>query len=270
MIPKVIHYCWFGRGSLPELAEKCIESWRKYCPDYEIREWNEGNFDIGSCDYVKEAYEEKKYAFVSDYARFDILYRYGGVYFDTDVELIKPIDDILVRGPFMGLEAGKNERLAPGLGMAAFPNMEIYREILDYYAMNHFMADKDGNYKTVVHITDEIFSRHGEIKKGQVTELCGINIYPPEYFCPLNYFTGEMVITENTRSIHHYSATWMSKEGKKIFEIRKGLENKGHMARLVANVHIRVLLFVDVTKKQGIISALAMTFKFVASVGKIP
>ena len=104
MIPKIIHYCWFGRGPLPELAQKCIASWKKYLPDYEIKEWNEDNFDVNIIPYTAEAYKAKKYAFVSDYARFWILYRYGGIYFDTDVEVIRPMDDIIERGNFMGFE----------------------------------------------------------------------------------------------------------------------------------------------------------------------
>ena len=107
MITKTIHYCWFGRGELPEKAKQCIESWKKFCPDYEIKEWNEDNFDMNSCAYVKEAYEAKKWAFVSDYARFEILYKYGGLYFDTDVELVKSFDDIVSKGTFMGLQPGK-------------------------------------------------------------------------------------------------------------------------------------------------------------------
>ena len=102
MIPKIIHYCWFGRNPLPDSAKKCIESWRKFFPEYEIKEWNEDNFDVHLIPYVEEAYNAKKYAFVSDYARFWILYFYGGVYFDTDVEVIRPMDDILAKGGFMG------------------------------------------------------------------------------------------------------------------------------------------------------------------------
>lgn len=103
-IPKVIHYCWFGGNPLPSLAEKCIASWRKYLPDYEIKRWDESNFDVNIIPYTKQAYEAKKYAFVSDYARFWILYNYGGLYFDTDVEVIRSMDDIIAAGPFMGCE----------------------------------------------------------------------------------------------------------------------------------------------------------------------
>ena len=104
MIPKVIHYCWFGRNPLPPFAVKCIESWKKFLPGYEIKEWNEDNFDVNIIPYTQEAYEARKYAFVSDYARFYILYHHGGIYFDTDVEVIKSIDDIIERGAFMGCE----------------------------------------------------------------------------------------------------------------------------------------------------------------------
>ena len=120
MIPKIIHYCWFGGNPLPASALKCIESWRKYCPDYEIKEWNESNYDVNKIRYSSQAYQAKKYAFVSDYARFDILYQWGGLYFDTDVEVIRPIDDILAKGAFLGLET--SETVNPGLGMAVSPN----------------------------------------------------------------------------------------------------------------------------------------------------
>ena len=131
MIPKIIHYCWFGRNPLPDSAKKCIESWRKFFPEYEIKEWNEDNFDVHLIPYVEEAYNAKKYAFVSDYARFWILYFYGGVYFDTDVEVIRPMDDILAKGGFMGVQ--HDYFLNPGLGMASVAYHQIYKFILYYY-----------------------------------------------------------------------------------------------------------------------------------------
>ena len=138
MVPKIIHYCWFGGKSLPDEAKEYIESWKKYCPDTEIVEWNESNFDINCCQYVKEAFDAKKWAFVSDYARFYVLYKYGGMYFDTDVEMIKPIDDIVSNGAFMGIEAGRKVFVAPGLGIGAEAGNEIFREILDYYENQTF------------------------------------------------------------------------------------------------------------------------------------
>ena len=131
MIPKKIHYCWFGRNPLPESAKKCIASWRKYFPDYEIIEWNEDNYDVNKIPYTQQAYAAKKYAFVSDYARFDILYQHGGIYFDTDVEVIKSFDDVLEHGAFMGCEIDGSSRsgiaVAPGLGIAAAPGLGLYK-----------------------------------------------------------------------------------------------------------------------------------------------
>ena len=135
MIPKTIHYCWFGGKDLPEDAQKCIASWRKFLPDYEIKEWNEQNFDVNSIPYTAEAYRAGKYAFVSDYARMLILYQHGGLYFDTDVEVIKPLDDIVTRGPFMGYEiepdGNQTETTAtnPGLAIGAEPGMDIYMNL---------------------------------------------------------------------------------------------------------------------------------------------
>ena len=138
MIPKVIHYCWFGRNPLPPLAVKCIESWKKYLPDYEIKEWNEDNFDVYTNQYTTEAYQAKKYAYVSDYARFWALYNEGGVYFDIDVEVIKPLDDLISKGSFMGCEkdgdgAYTYPEVAPGLIVGCEPNHPIIKELFYIY-----------------------------------------------------------------------------------------------------------------------------------------
>lgn len=213
MIPKIIHYCWFGGKPLPRGAKKCIASWRKYLPDYEIKEWNESNFDMNCCDYVREAYQAKKWAFVSDYARFKILYDQGGLYFDTDVEVIKPLDSLIAKGPFMGEEAGIDHSTKlecnPGLGLAAAPGLSLYKEILDYYNMQHFLdADGSINMETVVLRVSKILQEHGFKGNGQIEQVEEVKIYPPDYFCPMNYITGKKTITPNTRSIHHYTASW--------------------------------------------------------------
>lgn len=230
MIPKVIHYCWFGGNPLPESAKKCIASWGEYLPDYEIKEWNESNFDVNSIKYTREAYRLKKYAFVSDYARMWILYNYGGLYFDTDVELIKPIDDIVARGNFMGREAADNKlsghdggaaikgcgslnesTINPGLGLGVAPGLGLYKKVVDWYQAHHF-ATWDGKFTaTIVDIVSNILAEDKlQELEGGIEYGSEIYIYPPEYFCPKNYFTGEMHITENTRSIHHYAATWVN------------------------------------------------------------
>ena len=216
MIPKVIHYCWFGRNPLPPLASKCIASWKKYLPDYEIKEWNEDNFDVNIIPYTKEAYEAKKYAFVSDYARFWILYHYGGLYFDTDVEVIKPLDDIINRGAFMGLErdyetgaTAQNCAVAPGLGLGCNPGLGQYKKILDFYATLHF-RNEDGtlNLKTIVEYTTNLLIQDGLSYISAIQKVGDIYVYPSEYFCPYNIVTKRMHITRNTRTIHHYMASW--------------------------------------------------------------
>lgn len=215
MIPKIIHYCWFGRNPLPELALKCIASWRKFLPDYEIKVWNEDNFDVNIIPYTAEAYWAKKYAFVSDYARFWILYKYGGLYFDTDVEVIKPMDDIIARGPFMGCEneAGKGATtlgVAPGLGLGVNPGLGLIKELIDIYNGLHFLDAKGAKIenKTIVHHTTELLVERGLKNTHDVQQVAGVFIYPKEYFCPKDYVTGKLSITDRTVAIHHYGATW--------------------------------------------------------------
>lgn len=220
MIPKIIHYCWFGCNPLPEDAKEYIESWKKYCPGYEIKQWDESNFDINCCKYVKDAYEAKKWAFVSDYARFWILYKYGGVYFDTDVEMIKSIDDILQEGAFMGME--EVGIIAPGLGIAANPGMTIYKEILEEYEKSNFYkfpgVQEDEN---VVGKVTKIFQKHGfDSENNNVQNIEDITVYTPEYFAPMDYKTRKIILTEKTRTIHHYAATWINPIEKRINELK--------------------------------------------------
>ena len=214
MIPKIIHYCWFGRNPLPESAIKCINSWRKYFPDYEIKEWNEDNFDVNSIPYTTEAYQARKYAFVSDYARFWILYHFGGVYFDTDVEVIKPMDDIIEKGPFMGIEVdcGPQQQypmVAPGLGIAVETGHEVYKRMIDYYSLVNFM-DENGvlDHETVVPRTTRVLVESGLQPYNGLQQVAGIWIYPKDYFNPLDSLTGRLFKTTNTRSIHWYMASW--------------------------------------------------------------
>ena len=225
MIPKVIHYCWFGGNPLPEMAEKCIESWKKFCPEYEIRRWDESNFDVNCCTYVKQAYEAKKWAFVSDYARFKILYDHGGLYFDTDVELIRPIDDLVEKGPFMGVEkyeADGTPMVAPGLGLATRPEAPLYQELMQAYHERAFY-DSNGNLNlvTIVAYTTEILKKHGLRNDRQIQRLGDVCIYPPEYFCPKDMLTCELTVTENTRSIHHFDGTWYNEEGQYALALKR-------------------------------------------------
>jgi len=218
-IPKVIHYCWFGGNPLPELAQKCIASWRKFLPDYEIKEWNEKNFDVYQATYVEEAYRLKKYAHVSDYARFWILYHYGGIYFDTDVEVIRPLDDILARGSFLGFECQEgtlvdnpNGNMAAGLGMGVAKGHPFFGQMVEYYNHIHFVCWNGKSTGNVTpHATQFLDFKHKQILEGGIVYVNDLLIYPEEYFCPLNYYTNELNITENTRTIHHYMASWVDK-----------------------------------------------------------
>lgn len=227
MIPKVIHYCWFGHNPLPPLAIKCIESWKKYFPDYEIKEWNENNFNVNMIPYTEEAYRLKKYAFVSDYARFWILYNYGGLYFDTDVEVIKNMDDIIDKGPFMGLEKMLSSHklvVNSGLGLGCFSNHPFYKEVLSYYEKNHFISWNGKVTKTVVTIVSQLLlSKLFEYQDKGLIYCNGIYVYPNDYFDPLNYYTQKLTITENTRSIHHYHASWVTKEVNLFNKMKKRL-----------------------------------------------
>lgn len=212
MIPKIIHYCWFGGNPLPESAKKCIASWRKFLPDYEIKEWNEDNFDVNSIPYTQQAYEAKKYAFVSDYARFWILYKYGGLYFDTDVEIIKPLDDIIERGPFMGMELIDQDgfqKVNPGLGLGMPEGNIVLKSLLEKYANLQFIG-KDGglNLKTIVDYTSEVLRDCGLEPNKSIQEVTGVWIYPVDYFNPLDSLTGKLKLTDNTRSIHWYMNSW--------------------------------------------------------------
>lgn len=184
-------------------------------PDYEIKEWNEDNFDVNMIPYTAEAYSVKKYAFVSDYARYWVLYHYGGVYFDTDVEVIKSLDDIIAKGPFMGIEyKGKDSypMVAPGLGIAVEPGHSFYQSMLNYYAGVHFL-DANGNrskHEAIVRRTTNQFIELGMKKANELQQVDGIWIYPQDYFNPFDDATGRLSITENTRTIHWYSRSWQN------------------------------------------------------------
>ena len=215
-IPKIIHYCWFGRGEIPERDKKCIESWRKYCPDYEIIEWNEDNYDVTQIPYMKEAYEAKRWGFVPDFIRMDLVYRYGGIYMDTDVELIRPLDELLKYDAYVGLETETN-CIAFGLGFGAKKGSLVLKELCDYYRTLHFVK-ADGTLDLLPNpmIVTEYLKRKGYVidpkKIGKIGEFV---VFPEEYFCPQNFMNGKIKITNKTYSIHHYHASWKTESEKK-------------------------------------------------------
>ncbi|MGG7147404.1 glycosyltransferase family 32 protein [Clostridium butyricum] len=215
MIPKKIHYCWFGGAPLSDLNKKCIESWKKFCPDYEIIEWNEKNFDLHCCSYVKEAYEAKKWAFASDYVRLYIIYKYGGIYLDTDVELIKPLDHLLEYECFLGTE--EMNVINTGLGFGAKANNEHVKLMLNEYSNLHFkISENVYDFIPCPQRNTLPFLKLGYIKENRIQKIGNTVIYPTEYFCPLNFETKELKITKNTISIHHFNGSWITDEEKQL------------------------------------------------------
>lgn len=214
MIPKIIHYCWFGGKPLPKSAVKCIESWKTYLPDYEIKRWDETNFDVNMIPYTREAYSTGKFAFVSDFARFWIIYNYGGIYFDTDVEVIRPLTDILDKGAFLGVEYKGKDKITvnPGLGFGAPAGLLALKELMDQYASRHFINDKgEICLKNIVEITTEYLEKN-DLQNSSCVQYCsGFTIYPVDFFCPIAFETREMLITANTRTIHHFAESWIPK-----------------------------------------------------------
>lgn len=211
MIPKIIHYCWFGGKPLPKLAKKCIKSWKKYCKGYEIREWNEQNFDISAAPlYVRQAYEAKKWAFITDYVRLFAMTTYGGIYMDTDVEVVKPLDQFLQHHAFSGFES---ETDIPTGIMACEKDFPLFVEFLKYYDTASFY-NEDGsiNMTTNVIIMTDICLKHGLVQNNEYQEVDGFALYPKEVFCPICHHNGKLEKTKETAAIHWFSASWVSKE----------------------------------------------------------
>ncbi|MBE5773437.1 MAG: glycosyl transferase [Clostridiales bacterium] len=213
-IPKIIHYCWFGDKDLPQKAQKCIRSWKKKCPDYQIIEWNESNFDLTQNRYCREAYEAKKWAFVTDYARLKILYEHGGVYFDTDVELRKRLDPLLENEAFMGIEnSTRCVKVATGLALGAEKGNPVIKALLDSYEDSVFRRE-DGtlDITTCTERNHLVLSRLGYVEENCLQKLPGATVYPTEYFSPMQMESGILDLTKNTYSIHHYSLSWTTQE----------------------------------------------------------
>ncbi len=207
MIPKIIHYCWFGKEKMPEVAIECIKTWKKFFPDWKVIEWNEDNYDLSEIQYIKDAYSLKKWAFVSDLVRLDVLYRYGGIYLDIDVEFIKPLPaNYLNFKGFMGFEY--TYTIAPGLIFGVEKENSFIKEILDSYVNERFYYNKNGIYKTInLRITDAL-EKKGLVKNNQYQIIDGFHIFPSEYFCGYNTDIREPEITEKTICWHHYLGSW--------------------------------------------------------------
>ena len=211
MIPKTIHYCWFGRGKMPPLAHKCIASWKKHLPDYTIKEWNEDNFDLDMFPYVREAYDNRRFAFVTDVVRLYALYHEGGIYMDTDVEVLKSLDPFLHHVAFSGFE---NETSVPTGIMASEQGGRWAKENLEHYNGLHFV-NPDGklNLETNVEAITRYMTEHGLSQNNTYQDFPGlITMYPRDYFCPLAYGKTESFLTDNTVTKHHFAGSWLSRK----------------------------------------------------------
>lgn len=214
MIPKVVHYCWFGRGGMPDLAKKCIDSWKKYLPEYELKLWNEDNFDLDLYPYAREAYDNRKFAFVTDVVRLYALYHDGGIYMDTDVEVLKPLDSLLNYDAVSGFESSL--QIPTGL-IACRQYNPLIKELLDDYDGIHFQRE-DGSLDlttNVMRITEHLIDDGLELNnKFQVVR--GFTLFPSDYLCPKSINDGKIYLTENTLAIHHFAGSWHSPLRNKI------------------------------------------------------
>lgn len=192
---------------MPEDAKQCIESWKKHCPDYELIRWDESNYDVHKNAFLRQAYNNKKWAFLTDYARLDIVYSCGGIYLDTDVELLRNLDDLLGQECFMGME--EVGTVNTGLGFGAEAGHLFLAENKRIYEQNDF-TQADGTFKPeiCVRITTRLLHEQGLKDVDQIQQIAGVTVYPPRYFCPLKMGTSRVTLTENTYSIHHYAASW--------------------------------------------------------------
>ena len=208
MIPKVIHYCWFGAGKKSELIEKCIASWHTFLPEYEIKEWNESNFPLDDYIFAREALEARKFAFVSDVARLHALKYEGGIYMDTDVEALQPLDRFLKHAAFSGFE---NDDFVPTGIMASEKGNPWVSELLEYYD-NLSFHNEDGTFKTTsnTYIITQMMKEKGFVMNNTFQEIKGyVTFYPKDYFSPKSYKTGKIEATENSHTIHHFAKSWI-------------------------------------------------------------
>ena len=209
MFPKIIHYCWFGGKELPIEVKRCISSWKKMCPDYEIVRWDESNFDVRQNPFIKAAYEAKKWAFVSDYARLKVIYEYGGIYLDTDVELRKSLDPLREKRCYIGIQ--QNECLCTtGLGFGATKSNPVVQKMLESYD-NLTFSESHVLELACPRLNDAVIRSYGVISNTEITELPEVTVFPPRYFDP---YGGKNLLCEDTFSIHHYAASWTSSGNK--------------------------------------------------------
>ncbi len=216
-IPKKIHYCWFSGKPMPDYLEKCIDSWKRVCPDYEIIRWDESNYDVNKNVYMKQAYDAGKWGFIPDIARLEILYKYGGIYLDTDVEVIKNLDDLLTCEAFAGVEKWGNINMGGCSG--ATPHHPIIKKMLDFRIHEHFIrSDGTMNLTTCGYYETMPLIEMGYIPNNITQNINGMTIFSSDFFHPYDYMSGETIITNNTYSIHHFNGGWIDEKHKMLRE----------------------------------------------------
>lgn len=212
-IPKLIHYCWFGGKKIPEKNREWMNSWKKKCPEFEIIEWNESNYDIKKNEFMYEAYKAEKWGLVPDYARLDIIYNHGGVYLDTDVEVIKDLKDLLFQDGFAGID--NSWCVSLGLGFGAIPHHPLVAELAELYENLRFETDHIVPAPTMM---KSFFELHGYKSSGELQMVADMTIYPEKILSGKNYTTGMLNVTNETFTVHHYDGSWCN---RKELEIQK-------------------------------------------------
>ena len=212
MIPKIIHYCWFGGNPLPLVAKRCIATWKKFCPDYEIKRWDESNFDINCHPFVKAAYEAKAWAFVSDYARLKIIYDNGGIYLDTDIKMLKSFDSLLENQCFLGVQQ-HGLCIATGLGIGAERHSKVVRSMMEQYD-GVIYSEENKRKMTCPNFNMAALKNIGYEYADEIVRLPGVTVYPPEYFDPITAGNYKNLLSDKSFSIHLGSMAWMSKKSR--------------------------------------------------------
>ena len=242
-IPKIIHYCWFGGAPKPESVLKCINSWKKYCPDYEIREWTEKDFNVSQNLYCQQAYEAKAWGFVPDYIRLWIIYHYGGIYLDTDVQILKSFDPLLKHQAFVGFEKDTNNYVNLGQGFGAEAGNQFIEDNMHLYD-NLVFTLPDGTYNKVPSpvYTTRVLEQHGLDREiDQLQSLAHVEVYPTDFFCPKSFRTGVIERTKNTYSIHHFDASWYTDDMQQKKENRWKQEKRSYWLHLPCRIAQKIL-----------------------------
>lgn len=254
MIPKIIHYCWISNNEnieLPKIVKECIISWKNILPDYEIKKWDQNNFDIKKVTFTKEAFENKKYAFVSDYIRLYALYKYGGIYLDTDVKVLKSLDGILSNKLVLGFE--DKQTIATCL-IASEPKNPIIGELLKLYNAKSFVkknGDLDMTPNTI--LMTNILKKYNIKIDGTLQEREGLKVYPIEYFCPMNGYTGECHITSNSYAIHLFNGSWLDPKKQIRLNLYKKYYNRynKYLPSYIANILSKIKASIEVEGIKG-------------------